>query len=264
MKAALRSISCVVLAWLSVSVASAAIVESFEPPDYAEGPIVGQGAAWVVNGYSDANTAGSANIVATGSLSGAQSLQIDSPDNTIRDISKSFSEIFSDPGPGNDISMSLLFRMPTAGRAVIVLSEEGINGGSPDFVLIDGADISQLDASFNFVRIGTYVVGNTFEFRLGFDLLGQTYDVSFRDVTAGGAFSTPSTMAQYFQSGGQGYLGDPGAPEMLTDPDVILGARRGSVYFDNLRLESVPEPGSVTFGLFGAAMLISSRRRRAS
>lgn len=265
-----RRLALFVLSVLSASLASAASFVNFEDPPYLAGSIVGQD-GWTSNSYGDnGNTAPNANIVAAGALSGSQSVSIlgaAGVDNfsTAHDISRGLTDFFVDQGPGNDLELSLLFRKGATGTGVFGLSEDGFNGGTPDFVFVSDTTIKAFGAGATTTDIGSYVPDHLFAFVLGFDLLGNTYDVRWRDVTANGTFTTPFLINQYFEGGG-GFLGDSGDPTTLTDPDFLLGARNSGTnsFFDDVRLYSVPEPGSCSIMAIGATLLSGRRRRQAN
>jgi hypothetical protein len=257
---------------LSAPAASAATLVNFENPPYIVDSIVGQD-DWTSNSYGDnGNTLANANIVTTGALSGSHSVSIlggVGADTfvTAHDISKGLTDMFVDQGPGDDLELSLLFRKGATGTGVFGLSEDGFNGGTPDFVFVSDTTIKAFGAGATTTVIGTYVPDHVFQFILGFDLLGNTYDVRWRDVTANGNFTAPFLINQYLEGGG-GYLGDGADPSTLTDPDLLLGARNSGTnsFFDNVQLYAVPvpEPAGLFATFVGAAMLISGRRRQTS
>lgn len=258
-----------VLSVLSVSVAPAASFVNYEGPVYVTGSVVGQD-GWTSNSYGDfGNTAPNANIVAAGALSGSQSVSIIGAvgaDNfsTAHDISKGLTDFFVDQGPGNDLELSFLFRKGATGTGIFGLSEDGFNGGTPDLVFVSGTTIRAFGAGATITDIGSYVPDHLFAFVVGFDLLGTTYDVRWRDVTANGSFTTPFLINQYFEGGGQGFLGDSADPATLTDPDLLFGARNSGTdsFFDDIRLSPVPEPQSIAIVAIGAMLLRGRGRRR--
>ncbi len=252
----------------SAAVVSADTFIDFESPVYFEGPIVGQD-GWSSNSYgANGDTFENANIVANGAIAGFQSVSLlgaAGADNfsTAHDISLGLLDVFFDQGDGNDLELSILFQKGETGTGAFGLSEDGFNGGTPDFVLIHDTTIRAYVLGAFETDIGFYIPDHLFQFIVGFDLLGQTYDVRWRDLTAGGAFTDPILLFQHDEAGTH-FLGDEFDPAILSDPDIILGARNAGTnsIFDDIRLYSVPEPGTGAVVFLGSTLLISRRRRR--
>lgn len=229
-----------------------ATLRSFESPDNSPGPLPGQD-GWANTSY---NNSSSFTIVTTDAIAGTQSASA-SPAG-IGDVFRSFGESHSDLGPGNDIAVSFFIKMTQPGTSGFVVANggTGVDGASPVFVRIDGTNIQYAgDGSPVFVNFAAgesaYIIGNTLEFKIGIDYTANTFSTSFRDVTAG----TPFTAAETFpQRAADGFL--------IADNmhDVILVARSGTAFFDDIRLAQVPEP-SVALLILGTALLAWRRRR---
>src|SRR4029079_3900411 len=88
-----------------------------------------------------------------------------------------------------DITGSFLINVNSngagAGQAGAFL---GQGGRSPALILLSGTQIL-VGTDFALPSVGTYVPGHTFEFTMGLDLDNNSYGVSYRDVTAGGALT---------------------------------------------------------------------------
>ena len=245
------------LAILYIPLASADVLIDFENPPYTTGTVIGQ-QDWVINNYSDGGMVDSdAQIITTGALAGSQSLQILAPNagTTVHDISTTIPGTFSEAGAGNDFYLTFLLKMPEYGKAFIGLSNSGLEafgGGTPDFIVIDGGNIGA-----NNVELLTtdFTPGDLYEFRIGYDLAGQTFAPSLRNITTGGSFTLAPTIPE---NGSFGTL----LSSPLVDPGIIFGARQNSVIIDNIAIIAVPEPGTSVLALGSLGLVLGLRRMR--
>jgi len=261
-----------------------AVTVDFESPAYAAGGIAGQD-GWVVTSYA-ATPNGTLEVSATGPLSGGQSIRYARTNTNLgpfsaADVTKAdVVTVVADGTGAADLNASFLISASSLanqslgfGAVSFFLSPNGVGGQTPIGIQLNnaGSSIPSIEVFANYTGVGpafgylggtqpaaAFPEGNTLEFDLDVDFDSSTFTVAYRNVTAGGAFSSPAgpyAFASGFPAGPGGAIG----------VDVIAGFRFGAGQLDDVTLTGnlVPEPTTLGLGLASVAAMCLHRRKRA-
>jgi hypothetical protein len=192
---------------------------NFESPTYTTGNLIGQN-GWVQNSYVlPANVNGTLAVSSDSPLVGSQSLlysQTSAPAGFgAMDVSKPYVTFGTADGTtAIDLTASVRLQAgPStspafpANRVGLFLSTGAFGGSSPVGVFLNGTGMEALHTS-GFVSAGSYTPNNVIEFQIGLNFDNSDYEVSYRDITAGGPL-TPVTGP--LANGRFGYFDNPNA-----------------------------------------------------
>jgi hypothetical protein len=158
------------------------------------------------------------------------------------------------------------------GQVGLFLGPDAVNGTSPIGVLIEGSGAGVAYVIDNnwatqtggnpFRPNGAYVSGHVLEFAFQVDFDSSSYQVAYRDVTAGEPSFTPLVGGN--PDGSAAFFGSfPAEPNGTYSVDVGVFLRDGIGRVDNITLNAIPEPGTLGLaGLVVSAGVAWTRRRR--
>jgi hypothetical protein len=254
----------------------------FEDPAYLSGAsVVGQ-AGWALNSYVGPGkflaVNGDVEVNASSPLSGNQSLtyqQTISPGGNGGGVDVSKADVITVTKNGDssaDVVASFLIQVDANsirnGQAGVFFSFNGLNGNSPIGILLNDVNgtagtgrIEPLDAGgFNVAAAQPYIGNDVLEFQFGINFDGLDYDISYRNVTAGGAFvkMIGSGAGGRFKFNGGAFPDDGDGLSYSIDVGTLFRGGYGQV--DQITLTAVPEPNSVLLLTFCAAITVYGRR----
>lgn len=265
----------------SGSVASAVTLD-FENPPYAAAGVVGQD-GWVVNSYA-ATPNGTVEVSGAAPLAGGQSLRYARTNSNLgpfsaADVSKAdVITVAADGTPDADLNASLLISANSLasegfgfGALGVFLSNDGVNGATPLGVQLNNAG-SSIPSIEVFANIGgavgwhyfggsqpaaAFPEGDTLEFALDVDFDSKSYTVAYRNVTAGGALTSPAGPFNFA-------VDFPANPDGTFTVDVIASLRFGAGQIDDVTLSGnvIPEPTTLSLGVLGLGVMWVLRRKR--
>jgi hypothetical protein len=169
------------------------------------------------------------------------------------DLTASFLIQANDNAVGAPNNGSMGFFLGQGGRSPIIILLANAGPASGDILIGDAGGLPDK---------GDFVGNDILEFQIGVDLDGQDYDVSVRNVTAGGPLtqlvgSGPNGRFPFFG----GALADDGDGITYT-LDTTLLLRSGVGRVDAVSAAAVPEPAAMSIGLSGLLGVGVLRRRR--
>jgi hypothetical protein len=258
----------------------------FENPPYVSGANLEGQDGWVLNSYVGPGKFlelnGDVTVSADSPLAGSQSLLYNETAPLVgngggADASKAnVITVVKNGTTAVDLRASVLMQVDANvirnGQVGLFFSFNAFNGNSPIGVLLNNVNsatgsgrIEPLDQNgFNIVAAQPYVPNNVLEFRFGIDFDTLEYELSYRDLTAGGPLvpmvGLGVAVPGRFRFTGGSFPSDGDGQTFTVDVGTLL--RGGTGRIDDLIFTAVPEPTSFGLGIVAFCGLLSVRRSR--